>query len=86
MGSYKNLNHMKYIQALLFATAYGAGLSLDNDAVTLSGMQSMDGDNLKVELTATLKTGSFNPETAGATMLYFLTSSDKYVGKTFMGM
>jgi len=86
MGSYKNLNHMKYIQALLFATAYGAGLSLDNDTVTLSGMQSMDGDNLKVELTATLKSGSFNPTIAGGTMMYFLTSSDKFVGKTFSDM
>jgi len=80
MGSYKNFNHMKYIQAVLFASAYGA-LSLDDDNVTLTASQSIDGDNLKVDLSGTMKSGKFDADIGGASFMYMLTNLAAVDGK-----
>merc|ERR1712032_476649 len=79
MGSYKNLNHMKYIQALLFASAFAA-VNYDDDNVTIVGNQSIDGDNLKFDMTVTSK-GTFDA-TLGFAAAYGLTNWSGAEGKT----
>jgi len=72
---------MKYIQALLFASAFAA-VNYDDDNVTIVGNQSIDGENLKFDLTATSKGDDFEA-TTGAMAMYMLTNWTGAEGKTF---
>jgi len=76
---------MRFTQALLIATAY-AGVTYDDEDGSFEAMMSIDGDNLKVDATLTLKKEDETWTEAAEgfiAFMYALTNDDYYNGKTF---
>jgi len=76
---------MRFTQALLFATAYAA-VSFDDEDGSFEAGMSIDGDNLVVDATITLKNeeDDFTEIAEGMIMfMYMLTNDDAFNGKSF---
>jgi len=75
---------MRFTQALLIATAY-AGVTYDDEDGSFEALMSIDGDNLKVDATLTLKNEDDDWTAISEAMMmfmYMLTNDDSFNGKS----